>query len=89
MKQVQVGPVQLSVGVSAGVVSVSASVGGSLGGGEAAGVVQGNLSAGLQMSLQQSADLGLALLAEAFPSLSAEIAVVKAAADSELAKVSV
>jgi hypothetical protein len=43
----------------------------------------------IDLQAQQAADLALALVAAQFPSLSSEIAFVKAAMDAELAKISV
>ena len=71
---------------SAGVVSLTGSANADLGGGEAAGAVGVKASVALTLSVKQCADLLCGLLAAKIPSLSAEISVLQAAIDAELAK---
>jgi hypothetical protein len=88
-KQIQAGPVGITIAVDSGVVKLSADVSAALGGGAAAGVLKGKVAAELDLSVQQAGDLGLALLSESVPSMADAIAVVKAAFDAEVAKLSV
>ena len=75
------GPVTISE--AGGVVTISAAMP-AIGGGAMAGVVSG--SASVSISGSMLLDAGLALASEKLPSMSAEIALIKAALDTELAK---
>ena len=76
----------LSLNESAGGFSAVVSLQESVGGGAAAGAAQAKASIEFDIAGKQLMDLSLDLLAAKFPSLSAEIALIKAAADAEVAK---
>ncbi len=76
----------VSVSESGGVVSLSGSLSASAGGGAAKGVVGISGSLSISLGAGQVCDMGLDIAAAKFPALAAEIALVKAALDAELAK---
>jgi hypothetical protein len=78
---------QISLSEEGGVGSISLSVSDQAGGGSIAGVAKFSASVTVQASAIQLADAGLVALEAKFPSLSAEIAVLKAAMDAEAAKI--
>lgn len=93
MKQVQIGPINLGMGVTNGQAQVTADVdlSGSLGGGQAAGVVQGKVGVHAEgdVSSKQLADLAIIALEHAFPSATSFLELARSGVDAELAKLSV
>lgn len=77
----------LTISEAAGVASVVLALSESIGGGSTAGVAKGSVSAQVDVSAVQLIDAGLGLAAIKFPSFAAELALLKAAVDAELAKV--
>ena len=76
----------VSVSESGGVVSLSGSLSSSAGGGEAKGVASVYASVTVSIGAEQVLDMGLDIAAAKYPALAAEIALIKAAANAELAK---
>lgn len=75
------------VSEDAGVVKFTAEASVALGGGSVAGALKLHSSNCVELSAAQLMDAGLALAMEKFPSIAAEIAVVKGLIDAELSKV--
>ena len=86
-KQVQVGPLALSLSASGGSATVAISLAQAVGGGELAGVAQASVNASIVVQDQMLIDAGFALAIAKFPAIASVLQLAQAACDAELQKI--
>lgn len=77
----------LTISEAGGVASLALALAESVGGGSVAGIATAKVSAEVDVSALMLMDAGLGLIEAKFPAFAAEVALVKAALDAELAKI--